>query len=397
MEQGGRLGWTRTISLPGAERFAQLGTIENHGPHIEVTEGLRTLQQGGHLLGVLARGGIVGVLQRCETTSAWSRASCERTQKWFATTEKLIAEAWVELRYENEPTVRIVALFAGDGITDHEKALRRLVSHPDRLEVRPSPWTRVRLEEIRAAVQEMATASSAPGLFSGWGTGGGRVHVRLRADGERVAARLREQYGDAVDVTIGFLRFPECAFPPSVAPLMADPGRPGPLPLPDELHISLDEDWEVQSGADLRSRIRLVNEGDLEVVAHTNGQLTASVVDPTTNETVGGFSGAQTLPLVLFRRAGRRIGRDPRPHRYGVDRSPARVRRSARSMGCRDHAPIRGSRALPSASDPAAASSPDDDKPIMEVLRVSPRSAPGQPRSANPEIHDQPFGTLLAC
>ena len=210
-------------------------------------------------------------------------------------------EAWVELRYENEPTVRIVAMFAGDGITDYEKALRRLVSHPDRLEVRPSPWTRVRLEEIRAAVQEMATASSAPGLFSGWGTGGGRVHVRLRADGERVAAQLREQYGDAVDVTIGFLRFPECAFPPSVAPLMANPGRPGPLPLPDELHISLDGDWGVQSGADLRTRIRLVNEGDLEVVAHTNGQLTASVVDLTTNETVGGFSGAQTLPLVLFR------------------------------------------------------------------------------------------------
>jgi hypothetical protein len=39
-------------------------------------------------------------------------------------------EAWVELRYENEPTVRIVALFSGESLEVHELALRRLVSHP---------------------------------------------------------------------------------------------------------------------------------------------------------------------------------------------------------------------------------------------------------------------------
>ncbi len=37
------------------------------------------------------------------------------------------------------------------------------------------------------------------------------------------------------------------------------------------------------------------------MVATTNGQLTALVVDPETNEVVGAFSGAQTLPLVRFR------------------------------------------------------------------------------------------------
>jgi hypothetical protein len=209
-------------------------------------------------------------------------------------------EAWVDLRYENEPTVRIVALFAGDDPLSHEEALRRLVSHPDQLEVRPSPWARVRLEEIRAGIHEMAT-SSEPGLFSGWGIGCGRVNVRLRADGERVATRLREQYGDAVDVTLGFLHFPDCAFPDSRWPLTADPAGPGALPLPEELHASVDEELEVKSGADLGSRIRLVNKGDADVVATTNGRLTARVVDPETNEVVGAFSGAQTLPLVRFR------------------------------------------------------------------------------------------------
>ncbi len=207
----------------------------------------------------------------------------------------------MELRYENEPTVRIVALFAGAGIERHEEALRRLVSHPDQLEVRPSPWTRVRLEEIRAEVHETATISPESELFSGWGIGRGRVNVRLRADGERVANQLREQYGDAVDVTIGFLHFPECAFPPSAGPLMADPARPGPTPLPDELHVSLDEDLEVKSGGNLHSTIRLINGGGVDVITHTNGHLTASVVDPEATETVGGFSGAQTLPLVRFR------------------------------------------------------------------------------------------------
>jgi hypothetical protein len=209
-------------------------------------------------------------------------------------------EAWVDLHYENEPTVRIVALFAADDLPRHEEALRRLVPHPDQLEVRPSPWTRVRLEEIRAGIHEMATTSE-PGLFSGWGTGRGRVDVRLRADGERVATRLRDQYGDAVDLTVGFLHFPDCAFSDSRWPLTAGPARPGARPLPDELHVSLDEELEVKSGGDRRSRIRLINEGGVEVVANTNGQLTARVVDPETNEVVGGFSGSQTLPLVRFR------------------------------------------------------------------------------------------------
>jgi hypothetical protein len=162
------------------------------------------------------------------------------------------------------------------------------------------PWPRVRLEEIRAEVYEMAT-SSEPGLFSGSDTGGGRVNVRLRADGEHFAALLQERYGDAVDLTVGFLHFPECAVPRALAPLFAKQARPRPLPLPDELQVVVNEVLEVKSGATLRSTIRLSNDGDIEVVAQTNGYLTAPVVDPKTNETVGGYSGAQTTSLVGFR------------------------------------------------------------------------------------------------
>jgi hypothetical protein len=38
-----------------------------------------------------------------------------------------------------------------------------------------------------------------------------------------------------------------------------------------------------------------------ELQIATNGGVTAAVVDPQTGETVGGFSGMQTLPLKVFR------------------------------------------------------------------------------------------------
>ena len=207
-------------------------------------------------------------------------------------------EAWVDLRYENDPSVRIVVLIAGDDLDAHERALRGLVAYPDQLEVRPSPWPRVRLEEIRAEIQEL-WASGDPRAVGSLGYADGKVHVELRADGEPVAQQLLARYGDAVDLTVGFLHFPDCAFPEGERPALADDHRPIPL-LPDELHVSVEEDLEVKSGRNLESTLRLWNNGDHEVVTHNNGWVTARVIDPETMETVGGFSGAQTLPRVRF-------------------------------------------------------------------------------------------------
>ena len=207
-------------------------------------------------------------------------------------------EAWVHLRYENDPAVRIVVLIAGDDLDAHERALRGLVAYPEQLEVRPSPWPRVRLEEMRAEIQEW-WGSADPGTFGSLGFSKGRVHVALRADGEPVAQQLLARYGDAVDLTVGFLHFPDCAFPEGRRPALSDDNRPIPL-LPDELHVSVDKDLEVKSGRNLESTLRLWNQGDHEVVTHNNGRVTARVIDPETMETVGGFSGAQTLPLVPF-------------------------------------------------------------------------------------------------
>ena len=119
-------------------------------------------------------------------------------------------EAWVELRFEMQPTVRIVSLFAGDNVQGHARALRNLVGHPDQLEVRSSPWPLIHLEEIRAAIHELARITE-PGKIRRWGIGGGKVNVGLAASQEHLAAELQDRYGEAIDLTVGFFHFPDMA------------------------------------------------------------------------------------------------------------------------------------------------------------------------------------------
>lgn len=207
-------------------------------------------------------------------------------------------EAWIESRFENEPTVHIVALFAGDDLEVHAAELRRLVAYPDQLEVRWSPLSNLQLEKVRADIHEMAISSD-PGLIGGWVISDGRVNVRLRADGELVAAQLRQRYGNAVDLTVGFLRYPDGSYRESFGVLTA---RLEPTSLlQEDLRIVVEERLEVQSGANLRSAVQVFNDSSQEVVVHTNGQITARVVDPETKEIVGLYSGPQAMPRVSFR------------------------------------------------------------------------------------------------
>ena len=210
-------------------------------------------------------------------------------------------EAWVDLRFESDPSVRIVALFSGEDLGAHEAALRRLVAHPDRLDVRRAPWPRTRLEEIRSRVDELATTTGR-GSITRWGVGQGRVEVRLRADQELLAEELHRRYGDAVDLTVGFLHFPDRVLrgPDGSPEPVQTPERPPRLD-PAEIEVLVPEGLQIRSGHDLLGALRVQNLGPGEVVVRTSGRVTAQVVDPDTREVVGGFAGAQTMPLVRFR------------------------------------------------------------------------------------------------
>jgi hypothetical protein len=111
------------------------------------------------------------------------------------------------------------------------------------------------------------------------------------------AADLVDQFGDDVDLTVGAL-----SFPPSRA---HNKPRPEALQRADPLDrgqgtVELDGPAVVRSGHTLRHGILLRNHSTDDLQVATNGQLTAVVVDPETEQVVGGFAGPQLLPLIVF-------------------------------------------------------------------------------------------------
>jgi hypothetical protein len=127
--------------------------------------------------------------------------------------------------------------------------------------------------------------------------------IELAAWAVDAAAELHRRFGRDVDLTVGFLHFPDRQW-------LDHAGRPRrarrpedrvPLLDPDQISVSLDEVLEARTGYDFRAGLVVRNLGAEDVVVRTNGQVTAAVIDPSTDEIVGGFAGAQRLPLVVFR------------------------------------------------------------------------------------------------
>jgi hypothetical protein len=111
------------------------------------------------------------------------------------------------------------------------------------------------------------------------------------------AAELRRQFGDDVELTVGAL-----PYPPGPEPRTRPAATPTPSLLdPREITVELDGPAVVRSGHTLPHSLLVRNLSGRELQIATNGSVTAAVVDPQTGEVVGGFSGAQPAPLVIFR------------------------------------------------------------------------------------------------
>ena len=209
-------------------------------------------------------------------------------------------DAFVDLWLEHEPEVRIVAAFAGDDVDEHDAALRRLVSYPSQLEVRGTRYDRTHLEGIHAEVRRMATAAER-GSIKSTGIVKGHVKISLRANQLKLAQDLLDSYGDAVQLTVGFLGYPDPNwFDPDVPARSRVAPRRSRL-LPDEIHVSIDEGLTVKTGEHLRSVVHIHNAGPTEMVVLTNGAVTAYIVDPQSEVVVGAFEFAQTTPGIEFR------------------------------------------------------------------------------------------------
>ena len=112
------------------------------------------------------------------------------------------------------------------------------------------------------------------------------------------AADLDEQFGDDVNLTVGAL-----AYPPSRTRAQRrrlDEELTAELLDPGQAVVELDGPASVRSGYTLAHGLLVRNLSSAELHILTNGQITAVVVDPNTRHVVGGFAGAQRLPLVTF-------------------------------------------------------------------------------------------------
>jgi hypothetical protein len=113
-----------------------------------------------------------------------------------------------------------------------------------------------------------------------------------------VAEDLHTRFGDSVQLTVGALPYPPRRQPRW--PLDTEP--PAELLSPQQATVELDGAAAVRSGHTLRHGLLLHNHsGDDLQIPTTNGQLTTAIVDPATGEVVGGFAGAQALPLITYR------------------------------------------------------------------------------------------------
>ena len=111
-----------------------------------------------------------------------------------------------------------------------------------------------------------------------------------------VAEDLHRQFGSDVHLVVGALSYPSRTLPRALHE------RPT-VPELDSADVAaeLDGPLSIRSGHTEHHGLLVHNSREEEVGIATNGQLTAEVVDPATGRLVGGFTGAQILPLVMFR------------------------------------------------------------------------------------------------
>jgi hypothetical protein len=115
--------------------------------------------------------------------------------------------------------------------------------------------------------------------------------IALAPWAESIARDLNEQFGDDVELTVG--QFP---YPPGRRPVKRRMPPPTDVAIlsPDEVTAALDGPATVRSGHTLRHGLLLTSHAGTELQVATNGNVTAVVVDPSTGQVVGGFSGARS-------------------------------------------------------------------------------------------------------
>lgn len=120
--------------------------------------------------------------------------------------------------------------------------------------------------------------------------------IHLSADAEATADELHRHYGKFVCLSVGAL-----AYPPTTDKYEPNQNSdPATTADPHELRAELDGPLSIKRGQTAVHHLHVTNLGNQTIEIHTNGNITATIIDPTTGTTVGGYWGYQNLPLIIF-------------------------------------------------------------------------------------------------
>jgi hypothetical protein len=157
-------------------------------------------------------------------------------------------------------------------------------------------WSELREALSRLSAEEPDALRASPGLDQDEAD---RPYcIELAAWASAAAEDLHRRFGDEVHLTVGAL-----PYPPGRPPRWPKgPARePAPLLAPDEAEVELDGPAVVRSGYELRHGLLVRDRSGSGLAIATSGQVTGAVIDPATDDVVGGFSGWLASVLVVFR------------------------------------------------------------------------------------------------
>lgn len=189
------------------------------------------------------------------------------------------------LDLDGDDTAAITDIATSLGIADWVRIER---ADPDDL----ATWERLRHDLLRLS-RDHGTLQVSPTPDPGYRRP--PVAIQLFPGAQAQAAALHDAYGDFVELQVGALPYPLTTITSQAADLTEARDTAD----PHELTVALESPLSIPSGHTTTHAVILTNHSARDIAVHTNGTLTADIVDDH-GTVVGGFVGPQILPLVVF-------------------------------------------------------------------------------------------------